>query len=183
MAEDLSRRLGEMRDRCDGIGRDGAGGAQALLAELRALAACFDGALHDVAALRLPDALGRQVPGATEELHAVARQTAAATETILDECEKLEAAFADRACSPAVSAAATRIYEACAFQDIVGQRLAKVVRTLQGLEGKTASILRVFGPPPADVAVETPPPFLDGPQCGAKGMDQHAVDAMLADAR
>ena len=181
MAENLSQHLGEMRDRCDGIGRGAAGAPEPLLAELRALTACLETALRDMAALHLPDTLGREVPGAADELDAVARHTAAATETILDECEKLEAAFADSAGSTAVSAAARRIYEACAFQDIVGQRLAKVVRILLTFETKTASILRVFGPVPPGMAAPGPEPHsLEGPQVRATGMDQHSVDALLS---
>ena len=44
--------------------------------------------------------------------------------------------------------ATTRIYEACSFQDITGQRITKVVSTLKTIEAKVASIVATFGRPP-----------------------------------
>ena len=42
--------------------------------------------------------------------------------------------------------AVTRIYEACSFQDITGQRITKVVTTLKVIEEKVAHIISTFGP-------------------------------------
>ena len=41
--------------------------------------------------------------------------------------------------------ATTRIYEACGFQDITGQRITKVVATLKAIERKVAQIVATFG--------------------------------------
>ena len=41
--------------------------------------------------------------------------------------------------------ATTRIYEACSFQDITGQRITKVVATLKTIEAKVAGIVSTFG--------------------------------------
>ena len=41
--------------------------------------------------------------------------------------------------------ATTRIYEACSFQDITGQRITKVVTTLKTIEAKVAQIVATFG--------------------------------------
>ena len=157
--------------------------SSSLVDHLRTLADSLNAALKDMAALGLDDVLCRQVPDATIELDALAQATAAATGTILDECEKLEAALAGTSCSLAVSAMATRIYEACSFQDIVGQRLTKVGRTLQAIEANTAEILRMF----ALVAAEMPSPpkglGLEGPQLNGAGLDQGAVDALLGGVR
>jgi chemotaxis protein CheZ len=37
-----------------------------------------------------------------------------------------------------------RIFEACNFQDLVGQRITKVMTTLQGVEDQTASLVDVL---------------------------------------
>ncbi len=77
----------------------------------------------------------------------------------------------------------TRIYEACSFQDITGQRITKVVGTLKTIEAKVAHILHVFaGHATAD---PRPPPvqegsLLNGPQLPAQAMGQSDIDALLA---
>lgn len=110
------------------------------------------------------------LPDVIAELHAVARHAAAATHVILDACERLDAAFAGHAASPHLRADVTRIYEACSFQDIIGQRLGKVMRLLQtGAEGA--------GLVAADTA-----PLLEGPPTRSAGLSQAAADALLAGA-
>jgi len=56
------------------------------------------------------------------------------------------------------------ILEACAFQDITGQRLSK----LDGMIASTA-----LQAPPTD-------PLLNGPALRGEGLDQQAADALLA---
>jgi len=81
--------------------------------------------------------------------------------------------------------ATTRIYEACSFQDITGQRITKVVATLKTIEATVAQIVATFGrsdsdrpteigAEPADVAL------LNGPQHPAVAMDQYDIDKLLA---
>ena len=41
--------------------------------------------------------------------------------------------------------ATTRIYEACSFQDITGQRITKVVKALHGIEEKVDAFVAAFG--------------------------------------
>ncbi len=88
----------------------------------------------------------------------------------------------------------TRIYEACSFQDLTGQRITKVVTTLKTIEKKVAHIIDVFQPDPngergeaVAVARKEPPPpedaaasLLNGPQLPANAMDQSDIDALLA---
>ena len=112
-----------------------------MLAEVHALASCIHRARQDLSALGADDIVARHVPAASDELDAVVTHTEPATGTILDECEALEQAVTGTACHAVVSAAAGRIYEACSFQDITGQRVAKVVHTLQIVEARVASDL------------------------------------------
>jgi chemotaxis regulatin CheY-phosphate phosphatase CheZ len=150
----------------------------ALLHELSMLTRDVAAALAEIAALGLPEVL-RQVPLATGELAAATQHTEAAAGTIMDACETLEAALADTPSSGLASALAARIYEACAFQDMVGQRLAKVAQTLRAIEAKTAGILRVCGPL-SEYPDQWETMVLAGPQSHLSAMDQCAVDAMLA---
>ncbi len=124
------------------------------------------------------------IPAATDELDAVVAHTASATDVILQVCETLEAA-ADSG-QPVDSALlqreTTKIYEACSFQDITGQRITKVVGTLKAIEQKVGEILHVFGQgkeidhnPPAEMSLT------NGPQLPGKAMEQSDIDALMAD--
>jgi chemotaxis protein CheZ len=81
--------------------------------------------------------------------------------------------------------ATTRIYEACSFQDITGQRITKVVATLKTIESKVAQIVATFGggerAAPLEVAAESDETaLLNGPQHPTIAMDQSDIDRLLA---
>ena len=153
----------------------------ALLTELRILADFIESARKEVSAVGVDDIVGRDVPAATDELDAVVLHTADATGLILDQCEKLDALIEPSVMRAEIKAATARIYEACSFQDITGQRVAKVVSTLQAIEAKIAELLRVFGRgPQLSAALLAPVALLNGPQRHGDAMDQGAVDALLA---
>ena len=85
--------------------------------------------------------------------------------------------------SAALQDATTRIYEACSFQDITGQRITKVVATLKTIDAKVAQIVAAFSGRSIDVAVPEPEPvgaLLNGPQLPGQAMDQSDIDKLLA---
>ena len=165
-------------------------GEAALLSELEALGREVKRAKSEIAALRVDDINHSHIPAATDELDAVVEHTAEATNEILDSCETLEAlqATLSGAAAETVAAAVTRIYEACSFQDITGQRITKVVATLKQIDSKVAHIMQAFGErdPSAPAAAPAPaaPPsdadLLNGPQLPTSAMDQSDIDALLA---
>lgn len=77
------------------------------------------------------------------ELFAVVDSTADATNMILEQAELLENLA--RKLSPehqeAITDYVTKIYEACTFQDITGQRIRKVVIAIVAIEDRLTSIL------------------------------------------
>jgi chemotaxis protein CheZ len=82
--------------------------------------------------------------------------------------------------------ATTRIYEACSFQDITGQRITKIVATLKTIERKVAHIINTFGPDithaslhSAEAAI-TDTDLLNGPQLPENAMDQSDIDKLMA---
>jgi chemotaxis protein CheZ len=119
----------------------------ALLEELEALGREVTRAKSEVAALRVGAATSGPFPSATDELDAVVAHTAAATNAILDACEMLEGlrTLLPAAEAQALSGAVTRIYEACSFQDVTGQRIGKVVRALQAIEARVAAAATRYG--------------------------------------
>jgi chemotaxis protein CheZ len=152
----------------------------ALLREVASLGRTIADVRADLAALGAAEITGRDIPAATDELDAVVSHTAEAAATILGTCEALDAVATSlsRVDASRLQAATTAIYEACCFQDITGQRIAKVIAALKAIDAKVAAILAT-GQHPA-VLPDAPEPFLSGPQLPAMGMEQHDVDQLLA---
>ena len=156
----------------------------ALLAEVSALGQTIAVARNEVAKLRSEHQQGfSPIPGATDELDAIVEHTAAATETILGACEALDevATGLDEAASGAINAQTIRIFEACSFQDITGQRISKVVGALKLIEARIDRLAFSFGPGaklPDEDEIERDP-LLNGPQATHAAMDQDAIDRLL----
>ena len=170
-----------------------------MFGEIESLFRFIQRAKSEIAALR-PDKINdEQIPLATDELDAVTRATEVATQSILDEAEKLERVAADvgGAVAAGIGESVMRIYEACSFQDITGQRISKVVKTLRSIEGRIDGILQAFGeqlghgPLAMVVAANQPEPktakptrpdehLLNGPQMPDKANKQSDIDAILA---
>ncbi len=162
-----------------------------LLAEVEELGRTIAEAKSEIAALRMDDVTASQIPSAADELDAVVAHTAAATNAILEACETLDRAALgmDGPHADALQAATMRIYEACSFQDITGQRIAKAVSALKAIDAKIARIVSTFGgnrhvrgaPAPEEAAAPAEAALLNGPQLPAAAMDQAEIDRMLAD--
>jgi len=160
-----------------------------LLAEVEALGKTIACAKAEIAALRVDDITDNHIPFATDELDAIVEHTATATNAILNSCETLDDVASSLTGEPAtrLQDATTRIYEACSFQDITGQRITKVVTTLKAIEAKVAQIVATFGGSGGEradaVAVEeahAEAALLNGPQHPTVAMDQSDIDKLLA---
>jgi chemotaxis protein CheZ len=170
------------------IGHDLSAKEASLLREVEELGRTIAVAKVEIAALQVDDIKDRDIPFATDELDAIVEHTAQATNEILESCEMLDAVAGTVDGEPArtLQAATTRIYEACSFQDITGQRITKVVTTLKAIEGKVAHIIRTFGssdpvmPAASAPAAMTDADLLNGPQLPANAMDQSDIDKLLA---
>jgi len=158
-----------------------------LYRELEQLASYIHRAKRELAELQPHEIRERHIPAATDELDAVVDATAAATGRILDEAEaieKLASAVTDET-GNLIKAAVTRVYEACNFQDITGQRINKVVKTLKYIESKIDALLSAFdggvGGEPAATSMKTSSEeFISGPQLPDTANKQAEVDAILA---
>jgi chemotaxis protein CheZ len=159
-----------------------------LLREVEELGRMIASAKSEIAALKVDDINDHDIPFATDELDAIVEHTAHATNAILESCEMLDevSATVSGKAAEKLQAATTKIYEACSFQDITGQRITKVVTTLKTIEGKVAQIVGTFGPgvtvaaSPADRVATTDADLLNGPQLPAHAMDQSDIDKLLA---
>ena len=161
-----------------------------LLSEVQALGKTIAAAKQDIAALRVDDIKDRDIPFATDELDAIVEHTAAATNAILESCELLDevAGTVEGEAAAKLQDAVTKIYEACSFQDITGQRITKVVATLKTIEDKVAHIISTFGiegrtidvPAAAAIPAGAEADLLNGPQLPSNAMDQSDIDKLLA---
>jgi chemotaxis protein CheZ len=174
-----------------------------LYSELQALGGFIAAAKAEIAAIRPDDIQQKHLPTATDELSAVVGATAQATGEILDVVEQIEKLGPQLAAEHAakVTELVTRIYEACNFQDITGQRITKVVKTLQQIDAKVAAILAAFGdklpgehaphaaapaaPQPSEAGPAGAAPaeagLLNGPQLPGQGISQADIDALFGD--
>src|SRR5262245_15050247 len=94
-------------------------------------------------------------PRATRELDAVVDGTERATKQILDAAEVIEEAAnslaasvkqgQEKALAQDIQDHVLRIFEACNFQDLGGQRIAKVMATLQFIESRIACMMEIWG--------------------------------------
>jgi len=159
-----------------------------LLAELEGLGRTIARAKAEIAALSVDDITGAHIPSATDELDAIVGHTAQATNEILDCCEVLERLQSDvpEAAAAALQGAVTRIYEACSFQDITGQRIGKVVTALKAIESRVEAVVaNAAGRAAPPAAAPTPPrtegqELANGPQLPGGGTSQAEIDRLLA---
>jgi chemotaxis protein CheZ len=168
----------------------------ALLAELEGLGRTIARAKAEIAALKVEDIRDAHIPSATDELDAIVDHTAHATNEILDCCETLEQLQSELSGEAAdkLQGAVTRIYEACSFQDITGQRIGKVVTALKAIEGRIAAVVSTAsgmpGPEAAPVVAVAAAPrdekrtegekLANGPQLPGAGVSQSEIDRLLA---
>ncbi len=125
----------------------------------------------------------KEIPEATDELDAVVLATEEATNAILDSVEKLEKIGGSLAGpdAEALESLVVKIYEASNFQDVTGQRISKVVNTLQGIESRVSKLVALF--PGADEAdgdeKNETPSLLNGPQLPGLANGQDDIDALF----
>ncbi|MGE5514241.1 MAG: protein phosphatase CheZ [Bacteroidota bacterium] len=159
-----------------------------LYREIESLADYIHAAKAEIAALRPGEIKNEFIASATDELDAIVGSTEAATNEIMDAAEHLEtlASMMDPQVAERLTEITTRIFEACTFQDITGQRITKVVKMLKEIEGRVESLVKAFGSdtdaPAAkpDAAAPSDADLLNGPQLPSNAADQAEIDRLLA---
>jgi chemotaxis protein CheZ len=157
--------------------------------ELEALARLIHRAKEEIREIRPDDIQAEHIPTANVELDAIVRHLEVATGNILDAAETVEtiAAETDPAVGEPLLDAVTSIYEACNFQDISGQRITKVIATLQTIETRIVLLVEALGcngGDPRDSKISDTCPsdthLLNGPQLPDNANSQAEIDALLA---
>lgn len=154
--------------------------------EIDELARYIKTAKMEIAAIRPKEIGDTHIPTATLELDAVVGSTEEATNRIMDECDKISALAGSvtGATGEELIACVTRVYEACNFQDITGQRISKVVGALKLIETKVQALLEALGHEDSDYGESAAAPvgdkaLLNGPQLPGSGASQDEIDKLL----
>ncbi|HEX2524693.1 MAG TPA: protein phosphatase CheZ [Geminicoccus sp.] len=164
-------------------------GTASIVWDLKALATYIEHARHEIVSIRAEEIAARFIPTASDELGAINQHLEHATDRILDSCETIEGLSGDLSQERAATmgSAITAIYEACNFQDLTGQRISKIVATLQEIERRISVLIaRTDGmlgrcSPTEDTpaAAKEVPQLLNGPALPGQGVSQDDVDALI----
>ena len=168
-----------------------------LRSEIRRLSEFIHALRSDIVVVRTDEVKKEFIPTATDELDAIIEATAEATNAIMDAVEIVEktgGALAGEQASR-LAEATTKIYEACGFQDITGQRITKVIKALKEIEQRVDAMVAAFGEDVAARPAQAKGPampkagadpkatsdadLLNGPQLKSAAKTQDEIDALL----
>lgn len=136
-----------------------------------------------------PDEItGEIIPDANLELDAVVKAAEVATNTILDAVEVIQSSIEgiDPEIYQKVLDQVTKIFEACNFQDITGQRISKVVSTLVEIDASVNEILAAISDKVSLETRERPmddpnKALMSGPQLESDAPSQEEIDRLFAE--
>jgi len=159
-----------------------------IMLQLRDLLLVIDEMRHEVGTLSPQEIKGKHIAGATDELDAIVEATSEATGVIMDCCDVIQEKAAGADGEAAINEEVMKIYEACSFQDVTGQRISKVVKTFQTIEEKVDHLVSVLGikvkeyvGDDGDDDREGDERFLNGPQLPPEAISQDDIDKLLAE--
>jgi chemotaxis protein CheZ len=165
--------------------------------EIARLAQYINNAKQEIFSIQTNDKAEDAIFDASQHLDEVIKSTEEATNTIMDAADVVQNLISGVGGEKEkqIMEATTRIYDACTFQDITGQRINKVITLLANIEERIGKLNSLFGAEPqmgennsektAKPAGEIVLPkddkdLLNGPQLAGKGQDQAAIDALMA---
>jgi chemotaxis protein CheZ len=163
----------------------------AVYRELREIGEYIASMRQEIGALQVHELKQTRIPAAGQELDAIVKATEAATNTIMSSAEAVMAADASdtEAFKALVDAKMLDIFEACSFQDITGQRIAKVVETLEHIESRVSRFAAAVNTRDIEGALTDSERqrterrrklLLNGPQLVGEGIQQDDVDQLFS---
>ena len=171
--------------------------AAAARVEIAAMVRMISQAKSEIAAIKHPDSKDDRMAAATNELDAIVMATETSTEDILAASEQIELLVRqisglhpdDEECAAMTEQVAgeiIKIFEACNFQDITGQRITKVVRTIRFIEEKVLAMINIWGveaftdlPVHQDPEADDDRALMNGPQLGSQAISQDDINALF----
>jgi chemotaxis protein CheZ len=166
-------------------------------AEVEAIAARITLTKQEIANLKHPLAKEDKLQSASMELSAVVKATEEATSAIMSVAEHLEE-IAREVTTQVTDAYVvsrlnemtdqiTKLFEACSFQDLTGQRITKVVKTIDYIEERIETMQVIWGrkdlsklPVPDDGIIKKDGDLeLHGPQAVEQAISQDDIDKLF----
>jgi chemotaxis protein CheZ len=159
--------------------------------ELRKIANYIAALRREIAALQANEMHMEKIPAAGHELAAVVTSTEGATNEIMAIAERvLSTDINDPAAyKEFVDKEMMALFETCAFQDIAGQRISRVVKTLEHIEARVSRFATYTGVEDeaghandreAKAATRKEELLLNGPSIADEGNSQPMIDRLLA---
>lgn len=151
---------------------------------------------QEIAAIYRPADGDNQFDSMADQLDAIVGATEEATDTIMEAMENNDEILArlrdgitdpgHRACLDRIAANGAAVFEACSFQDITGQRVSKVVKSVTYVEERINALIGIWGRDEletVDVAPErektADEKLLHGPQRAGQGISQDEIDKLF----
>jgi chemotaxis protein CheZ len=166
--------------------------------EVQSIAERINSTKKEIASLRHPltTANDDKFAVASTELGAVVKVTEEATNNIMRNAEKVDEIVQEVRTHLKDSYAASQlqevsdlivnIFESCTFQDLTGQRITKVVKTLEYIEKRVDTMMEIWGkkefeaqPLPPDITKVDGDLKLHGPQEKAEAISQSDIDKLF----
>jgi chemotaxis protein CheZ len=168
--EELMREIGDIKQMLAGNGEARPAGpspeimekfradmeeASRIRAELEIVQKAINRTKEEIAALSLPGGGNADINRMTHELGAIIEGTEQATETILSSVEQIDENAGDLLAScrgrnqkdlaADIQEQVVKVYEACNFQDLTGQRIFKVIRAFGFIEKRVEQMMEIWG--------------------------------------
>lgn len=129
--------------------------AKKIQSELKELHETIESTKREILSLHTQSTDGKEISRVSEELDAIIKGTEDATENILTAAENIDthashlvAAIKDETQSNEASDIqdnVIKIFEACNFQDLTGQRISKVVKAFSYVDERITQLLEIWG--------------------------------------
>jgi chemotaxis protein CheZ len=163
--------------------------------EIEKIAQYIQQAKVEILSISLPESAtgtDKNLSHAANELEEVVRHTEEATNVIMDQAEAImrdTANMGDEALGQTLNNHALGILEACSFQDITGQRIRKVLKTLEQVELRLTNLITLFGgtlPQVTEVSeiqttqTRADEALLNGPQLSKNAPSQEEIDKLFS---
>jgi len=157
--------------------------------ELRGILLRIEGLRKEIVKVRADDISNNKIPEMGKELSAIVESTEGATNSIMEAAETVLEIETDNFedYKQAVSDQMMTIFEACSFQDLTGQRVTKIVQTVEIIEERINLLCEML-----DMGDENLPEeelnqkqkrnkelLLNGPANEGEGVDQSAIDKLF----
>lgn len=149
------------------------------------------GARKAIEEIRPAEMRSQRLPSAMNEIGMIVETTESAANQIMEAIDVIMNAPAELPVDEyrsLVEAKCMSMLEACAFQDLTGQRSTKVVETLLHIEDRLGRLASLLGEEERSLAGSyqspeaAPDPLLNGPAMPGEGVDQDDIDRLFADA-